>query len=168
MNRQTNNDLEKMQKDAIAFYEISCGVSLDNFDIFIKCKSTKGIWDILKNLYQGYEQAQDKKLTTTLNDFNNIKSFLGESLEDSFKRFNIIITKLSNDGTVRRNHKTNLQFLNGLGRHWTTTKMIVQGDRKIHTLSLFKLYGELQAHKSTVLKYYPNLGGPLALMDQTP
>ena len=43
MNRQTNNDLEKMQKDAIAFYEISCGVSLDNFDIFIKCKSTKGI-----------------------------------------------------------------------------------------------------------------------------
>ena len=98
-----------------------------------------------KNLYQGPEQAQDKKLTTTLNEFNNFKALPGESLDDSFKCFNLIITKLSNAGIIRSNHETNLQFLNGLGRHWSTAKMIVQGDRKIHTLSLFKLYGELQA-----------------------
>ena len=42
--------------------------------------------------------------------------------------------------------------------------MIVQGDIKIHTLSLFKLYGELQAQDSTVLKDCADLGGPLALI----
>ena len=46
--------------------------------------------------------------------------------------------------------------------------MIVQGDRKIHTFSLFKLYGELQAQESTVLKDCADLGGPVALMAQTP
>ena len=61
-----------------------------------------------------------------------------------------------------------MQFLNGLGRHWSTAKMIVQGDRKIQTLSLLRLYGELQAQESTVLKDCANLGGPLALMAQTP
>ena len=46
--------------------------------------------------------------------------------------------------------------------------MIVQGDRKIHTLSLFKLYGECQAQESTVLKDCADFGGPHALIAQTP
>ena len=45
--------------------------------------------------------------------------------------------------------------------------MIVQGDRKIPTLSLFKLYGELQEQESIVMKDYAELGGPLALIAQT-
>lgn len=45
--------------------------------------------------------------------------------------------------------------------------MIVQGDRKIHTLSLFKLYRELQAQESTMFKECVDLGGALALMAQT-
>ena len=140
MSRPTKDDLDKMENDVVAFYEISCGVAPDNFDIIINCKSAKEIWDVLKNLYKGSEQAQDKKLTTALNDFNNFKAHVGESLEDSFKRFNLIVTKLSNVGTIRSNHEANLQFLNGLGRHWTTAKMIVQGDRKIHYLSLQTLW----------------------------
>ena len=117
MNRPTKDDLDKMENDVVDFYEISCGVAHDNFDIIINCKSAKEIWDVLKNLYEGSEQAQDKKVTTKLNDFNNFKAHTGESLEDSFKRFNLIVTKLSNAGTIRSNHETNLQFLNGLGRH---------------------------------------------------
>ena len=46
--------------------------------------------------------------------------------------------------------------------------MIVQGDRKIHSLSLYKLYGELQAQESTVLKDCSDFGGPLALVAQSP
>ena len=46
--------------------------------------------------------------------------------------------------------------------------MIVQGYRKIHTLSLFKLYGELEAQESTMLKDCADLGGPLALITQPP
>ena len=145
MNRPTNDDLDKMEKDAIAFYEISCGVAPDNFNIIINCKYAKEIWDVLNNFYQGFEQAQDKKLTTSLNEFTNFKALPGESLDDSFKRFYLIITKLSNASTFQSNRETNLQFLNGLGRYWTISKMIVQGNRKIHTLSLLKLYGKIQA-----------------------
>lgn len=46
--------------------------------------------------------------------------------------------------------------------------MIFQGDRKIHTLCPYKLYGELQAQESIVLKDCADLGGPLALVAQTP
>ena len=55
MNRPTKDDLDKMESDAIAFYEISCRVAPDNFDIIINCKSAKEIWDVLKNLYEGSE-----------------------------------------------------------------------------------------------------------------
>ncbi|KAL7582460.1 hypothetical protein Lser_V15G41487 [Lactuca serriola] len=167
MNRPTKDDLDKMESDVIAFYEISCGVAPDNFDVIINCKSAKEIWDVLKNLYEGSEQAKDKKLTTALNEFNNFKAHPGESLEDSFKRLNLIFTKLSNVGTVQSNHETNLKFLNGLGKHWTTAKMIVHEDKKIYTLSLFKLYGELQTQESTVLKDCADFRGPLALIAQT-
>ena len=57
MNRPTNDDLEKMEKNAIAFNEILYGVAPENFDIIINCKSAKEIRDVLKNIYQGYEQA---------------------------------------------------------------------------------------------------------------
>ena len=40
-----------MEKYAIAFSEVSCGVALGNFDIIINCESAKEIWDVLKNLY---------------------------------------------------------------------------------------------------------------------
>ena len=83
-----------MEKDIITFYEISCSVAPDNFDIIINCESAKEIWGVLKNLYQGYEQAQDKKLTTALNEFTNFKALPSESLDDSFKVLNLIITKL--------------------------------------------------------------------------
>ena len=46
--------------------------------------------------------------------------------------------------------------------------MIVQGDRKIHSLSLYKLYGELQAQEPTVLKDCVDFGVPLALVAQAP
>ena len=57
MSRPTKDDVEKTENDAIAFYEISCGVALDNFDISINHKSAKEIWDVIKNLYQGSKQA---------------------------------------------------------------------------------------------------------------
>ena len=53
MSRPTKDDLDKMENDAVAFYEISCGVAPDNFDIIINCKSAKEILDVLKNLYDG-------------------------------------------------------------------------------------------------------------------
>ena len=43
LNRPTKDDLDKMESDAIAFYEISCGVAPDNFDIITNCKSAKEI-----------------------------------------------------------------------------------------------------------------------------
>lgn len=134
-----------MEKHEIAFHEISCGVPHDTYDLIIKYKSAKEIWDILKNMYEEIEQAQDKKLTTTPNDFKNFKALPRESVGGSFKRFNLIVTRLSNTGVVRGNHETNLHFLNGFGRQWMMEKMIVQGDNKIKALSLCKHYGELQA-----------------------
>ena len=73
MIRSTNSDIYKMEKDEISFYEIYCGDSPSIFDLIINCKSEKEIQDVLKNLYEGTEQAQDKKLTTTLNDLTSSK-----------------------------------------------------------------------------------------------
>lgn len=46
--------------------------------------------------------------------------------------------------------------------------MIVHGDSKIKTLTLYKLYGELEAQESKWMKDYMDLGGPLALVAHLP
>lgn len=56
----------------------------------------KKFWDILKNIYERMKQAQDKKLITKLNGFNNFKSLPSETIDDSFKRISLIIIRLSN------------------------------------------------------------------------
>lgn len=108
MSKTSFGDMYKMEKQEIAFYEISCGVPSDNFDLIINCNSAIEIWEMQKNIYKGTEQAQDKKQTIALNDFNNSKSLLSENHDESFKRFNLIITKVSNSGTIRRNYESNL------------------------------------------------------------
>ena len=49
MNQPKKDDLDKMENDVVAFYEISCGDAPENLDFIINCKSTIEIWDVLKN-----------------------------------------------------------------------------------------------------------------------
>lgn len=102
-----------------------------------------------------------------MNDFNKLKSLPRESLDNSFKRFNFIVTQISKVGTIYRNHKTNLQYVTGLGRQVTMEKMIVQGDRKIKNLSIYNIYHEIQALESTMIKDGMDLEEPLALFSLT-
>ena len=55
MIRPTNDGISTTEKDEICFYEISCGIPPDIFDLIINCKSTKEIWDVIKNLYVGID-----------------------------------------------------------------------------------------------------------------
>ena len=76
MNRPTNDDLEKIETNAIALYKTSCGVAPENFDIIINCEYAKEIWDVLKNLYQGSEQAQVKILLQISMNSLTLKPYL--------------------------------------------------------------------------------------------
>lgn len=48
-------------------------------------KSIKKSWDVLKNINEATEQAQDKKRSTNFNDFNIFKALPRESIDCSFK-----------------------------------------------------------------------------------
>ena len=63
MNRPTKDDLDKMENDVVAFYEISCGDALDNFDIIINCNSTKEIRDVLKKTGKKCMEIREKRTT---------------------------------------------------------------------------------------------------------
>lgn len=63
-----------MENDEIALNELFYGVSADIYDLIMNFHSIQYIQVTLKNMLKRTEQAQDKKLTTMLNDFNNFKA----------------------------------------------------------------------------------------------
>ena len=157
-----------MDADQVAFHELTCGVPPELFDLIMNCNSAKEVWDTLKLIFDGTDGAKNKKLTTAMNEFHNFKSISGEKLDECFKRFNLTMTRLRSAGCINKsNHEINLRFLNGLGSEWTTAKMIIQSGNQIWNLSLYQVYGELQAQESTVIQQCHDIGGPLALVSHT-
>jgi hypothetical protein len=65
--------------------------------IFIKvahCKSTKEIWDKLRNIYEGYSKVKAAKLQTYKGQFEQLKMKEDENIAAYFLRINEIVNAI--------------------------------------------------------------------------
>ena len=60
-----------MENDDIAYTELLCGIPPEIFDLVQDCETAKEIWTVLENMFEGTDQARDKKTTSAINDYNN-------------------------------------------------------------------------------------------------
>ena len=160
----TQDDLLKLKADKQAVSELNCAIPPDVFDLVEECVSAHETWNTLHQLFEGTEAAKDKKMTSAINAFSSFKALPSESLQETFKRFKVCISRLKNSGDVKSNLEINLKFINSLGEAWITVQMIIQGSGKLSKMSLYELFNDLQAQESTVLSNSVRSGGPLALL----
>ncbi|KAL4590737.1 hypothetical protein LXL04_003679 [Taraxacum kok-saghyz] len=106
----TQDDLLKMKADDMATTEINCAIHPDVFDLVEDCESTHEIWTTLHKLFAGTEAPKDKKIMSALNAYSDFKALPNESLQATFKRFKVVISRLKNSGNEKSNLEVNLIF----------------------------------------------------------
>ena len=90
------------------------GLDADMFDNVINYTTTKEIWDTIRTLCEGTEQVRENKMQSFVQQYEHFHFKAGESLNDTFSRFQKLLNALKLYGRVYQTKDTNLKFLRSL------------------------------------------------------
>ncbi|KAJ9552985.1 hypothetical protein OSB04_017030 [Centaurea solstitialis] len=140
-------------------------------DIFMSldhCVTSKDLWGELLRQLEGGVAFQKNNGTMCINEYHEFKAKDGESLKDTYSRFNILISKCMRSGVVRTNEDNNMLFLKSLGSEWLHDTMSMRTSLDLEMVTLADLYGSLASLEPQVMQLKSSIGGPLALVAEGP
>ena len=136
----------------------------DIFTSLDHCSTSKELWsELLKQLEGGVTTLKNNR-TLCINEYHEFKAKEGESLKDTYSRFNVLISKCRRSGVIRSNEDNNTLFLKSLGTEWLHLTMSMRTNMDLEMMSLADLYGSLASLEPQVLQLKGSIGGPLALV----
>ncbi|KAJ9544640.1 hypothetical protein OSB04_024347 [Centaurea solstitialis] len=94
------NELEKIKAeiDDKALTFLTMAIPNDLFNRVDSRKTAKELWDELEKQFQGTERSIQAKLNQAIGAYEGFKALEGETLADSYSRFNIILNDLRRNG----------------------------------------------------------------------
>ncbi|KAJ9547500.1 hypothetical protein OSB04_020043 [Centaurea solstitialis] len=75
-----------------------------------------------------------------INEYHEFKAKEGETLKDTYSRFNILISKCKRSGVIRSNEDNNMLFLKSLGAEWMHLTMSMRATLDLESLSLADMH----------------------------
>ena len=134
------------------------------------CKTTKEIWDMLKEKYQGSEKTKKSSVKQCMLELGEFKQKDNKSIALYYDRLKDLIFKCTRYGVTRSTLEYNLTFLMGLLKEWRNIRLMIITQQSFDCYSLAYLYNVLQAHESEINEIAEegklSFGEPLALMSK--
>ncbi|KAJ9553058.1 hypothetical protein OSB04_017103 [Centaurea solstitialis] len=90
----------------------------DIFKSVDHCYLSKDIWAELERQIEGGRKTLKNNRAVCINEYHTFKALEGESLSDTYSRFNTLINNCKRYGIVRSAEDTNSVFLGSLGPEW--------------------------------------------------
>ncbi|GKB40866.1 zf-CCHC domain-containing protein [Tanacetum coccineum] len=118
-----NDDLKKkLAKNNKAKMVIYNALPRKEYERIFMCKTAKEIWDTLLITHQGNSQVKDNKIDLLVQQYEQFTIPEEESIDNSFARFNTIITSLKalDEGFSSKNYVR--KFLRALHPKWRAKK----------------------------------------------
>ncbi|KAJ9545507.1 hypothetical protein OSB04_025214 [Centaurea solstitialis] len=88
----------------------------------------------------------------------------GESLKDTYSRFNTLLSKCRRFRVHRTFEENNALFLKSLDEEWANLTMSMQSTLDLEVWSLSDIYGTLVSQEPQVIRSKKQIGGPLAVV----
>ncbi|XP_057755581.1 uncharacterized protein LOC130974743 [Arachis stenosperma] len=111
-----DDDKKKMELNAKAINLLHCAISFEEYQKVSRCKTTKEIW----------EKLQD-----------------GESINEVFERFSIIINNFDAMGTTYSEQTLVRKLLRSLTKEWETTATVLAESNNLSPITYDELRGKL-------------------------
>ncbi|KAJ9544246.1 hypothetical protein OSB04_023953 [Centaurea solstitialis] len=142
------NELEKIRAeiDDKALTFLTMAIPNDLFNRVDSRKTAKELWDELEKQFQGTERSIQAKLNQAIGAYEGFKALEGETLADSYSRFNIILNDLRRNGMNKSTSEINFKFLKNLNPEWDQYSM----NKNLAEEDLHDLYSILSQHEVKV------------------
>ncbi|KAJ9542659.1 hypothetical protein OSB04_029165 [Centaurea solstitialis] len=146
------NELEKIRAelDDKALTLLTMAIPNDLFNRVDSRNTAKELWDELEKQFQGTERSIQAKLNQAIGAYEGFKALEGETLADSFSRFNIILNDLRRNGMQKSTSEINFKFLKNLNPKWDHYSVNLQMNKNLAEEDLHDLYSILSQHEVKV------------------
>ncbi|XP_052627397.1 uncharacterized protein LOC128133931 [Lactuca sativa] len=140
------------------------------YNYICSCKTTKEIWNTLKEKYQGSEKTKINSVKQCLVELKEFRRKDVETLENYYDCLNELMFHCNRYGITRSLMEFNLTFILGLRKEWRSVSMMIKNQQSFDTTHLNDLYNQLKTHEIEVSEMYEeskqSIGGPLALVSK--
>ncbi|KAJ9541735.1 hypothetical protein OSB04_028241 [Centaurea solstitialis] len=146
------NELEKIRAelDDKALTLLTMAIPNDLFNRVDSRNTTKELWDELEKQFQGTKRSIQAKLNQAIGAYEGFKGLEGETLADSYSRFNIILNDLRRNGMQKSTSEINFKFLKNLNPEWDHYSVNLQMNKNLAEEDLHDLYSILSQHEVKV------------------
>ncbi|KAJ9544347.1 hypothetical protein OSB04_024054 [Centaurea solstitialis] len=146
------NELEKIRAeiDDKALTFLTMAIPNDLFNRVDSRKTAKELWDELEKQFQGTERSIQAKLNQAIGAYEGFKALEGETIADSYSRFNIILNDLRRNGMHKSTSEINFKFLKNLNSEWDHYSVNLQMNKNLAEEDLHDLYSILSQHEVKV------------------
>ncbi|KAJ9566557.1 hypothetical protein OSB04_002523 [Centaurea solstitialis] len=136
-------------------------------DIFTSvdhCYLSKDIWEELERQIEGGRKTLENNKAVCINEYHSFKALEGETLSDTYSRFNSLISNCKRYGIVRSPEDNNSIFLGSLGPEWIHLTMSMRITLDLEGWTLVDAFGSLKSQENQVMQMKRSYGGPLPLV----
>ncbi|KAJ9566365.1 hypothetical protein OSB04_002331 [Centaurea solstitialis] len=118
---------------------------LDSYD-----DSAKSIWDQLERIMLGSKVGNQMRITTLMDKYENFKMKDGESLEEAYDRFVILMNDMKKNKIYRSEMDFNVKFINNLSSDWKPFTRFVKQHKALNELKVYEVFENLKLFKEEV------------------
>ena len=123
------------------------GLDKNMFDNVINCTTSKEVWNTLHTLCEGSEQVKHNKMQLLIQKYEAFHFKSGESVNDTYSRFQKLLNGLKLYRRTYSTEDTNLKFLRSLPKEWKPMTVSLRHSHKFKDYTLDKLYGVLRTYE---------------------
>ncbi|KAJ9541563.1 hypothetical protein OSB04_028069 [Centaurea solstitialis] len=118
---------------------------LDSYD-----DSAKSIWDQLEKIMLGSKVGNQLRITTLMDKYENFKMKDGESIEDAYDRFVILMNDMKKNKIHRSEMDFSVKFINNLSLDWKPFTRFVKQHKALNELKVYEVFENLKLFEEEV------------------
>ncbi len=159
------DDKKKIELNAKAINLLHCAISFEEYRKVSRCKTAKEIWEKLQVTHEGTKQVKETRIDMLRKEYEMFSMKDGESIDEAFERFSIIINNLDAMGTNYAEQTLVRKLLRSLTKEWENTATVLTESNNISPITYDELRGKLLAYEATHANTYSKKKG-IALKSQ--
>lgn len=135
----TADEKIKLMSNVKALRIIRFSLHPDTIRLVNSYDTAKGIWDRLKELYSGDDDLEHSIQTLLLSEFGAFRQNSDETLDQTFNRFNHLLSRMLKYNLERKVIEQKVTFVNGLRSEWEATVNTIKAHEGEESLRRFRV-----------------------------
>ncbi|KAK4493471.1 hypothetical protein RD792_006033 [Penstemon davidsonii] len=141
------DEIKLKNLDKVGIFIMTKAQDNERFDYVKHCKTSKEMWDKVRDMSEGNEAIKEHNLSVAMEKFENFKMKPGETIEQMSSRFTKVLNNVLKLGKTFTDKEITLKVLKALPPKFNMKITTMEESRDLGKISLTELFSVLKAYE---------------------